>query len=435
MLNPLAKELNHTIEKNDAHVYQMLSSLGKSLYFPRGIVSQSGEAREKAHTFNATIGTATKKGSPMYLEALQSKLAAFDPKDLYPYAPPTGKMELRTIWKEKLMKENPSLGEKKLGLPIVTNGLTHGLSIVADLFVEKGDPIILPNLFWDNYHLTFDVRHGSQTVTYPLFTSTGTFHVEAMEEAMMQCGKSKLILVMNFPNNPTGYTPYEEEVAKIIEAIIRVANSGIDLVVVADDAYFGQFYEDSIKESIFSRLVGVHPRVLPIKVDGATKEEYAWGFRVGFLTFGNQNPEVLEALEEKTLASIRSTISCCPHPSQTFILDVLQHPNFEVQRKDHFQVMKSRWQRIKEIVSSKKYADAFDAYPFNSGYFVCLRIKQVDAESLRKYLMDQYGVGTISFGQQNLRIAFSSVEVEDLQQLFECIYQACKELETNLVKL
>jgi aspartate/methionine/tyrosine aminotransferase len=301
--------------------------------------------------------------------------------------------------------------------------------------VEKGDPIILPNLFWDNYHLTFDVRHGSQTVTYPLFTSTGTFHVEAMEEAMMQCGKSKLILVMNFPNNPTGYTPYEEEVAKIIEAIIRVANSGINLVVVADDAYFGQFYEDSIKESIFSRLVGVHPRVLPIKVDGATKEEYAWGFRVGFLTFGIQNPEVLEALEEKTLASIRSTISCCPHPSQTFILDVLQHPNFEVQRKDHFQVMKSRWQRIKEIVSSKKYTDAFEAYPFNSGYFVCLRIKQVDAESLRKYLIDQYGVGTISFGQQNLRIAFSSVEVEDLQQLFECIYQACKELETNLVKL
>ncbi|RJS62398.1 aminotransferase class I/II-fold pyridoxal phosphate-dependent enzyme [Bacillus sp. PK3_68] len=435
MLNPLALELNNKIEDNDAYIYQMLSSLGRSLYFPKGIVSQSTEALQKAHKFNATIGVATKKESPMYLNALQSKLSAFDPKDLYPYAPPTGKMELRKIWKEKLINENPSLSDKNFGIPIVTNGLTHGLSIVADLFVEKGDPIILPDMYWDNYNLTFDFRHGSQTVIYPLFSSTDKFYVEAMEEAMLLCGKSKIILMLNFPNNPTGYTPYEEEVRGIIETIIRIANSGVNIIVVADDAYFGQFYEDSIKESIFSRLIGIHPRVLPIKVDGATKEEYAWGFRVGFLTFGIQNKEVLEALEEKTLASIRSTISCCSHPSQTFILDVLQHPDFKAQRKSNFQIMKSRWQRIKEILSSSDYTDAFEPYPFNSGYFICLRIKQVDAELLREYLVNHYGVGTISFGHNNLRLAFSSVELEDLDKLFVCIYQACKELEKKTVKL
>ena len=33
-------------------------------------------------------------------------------------------------------------------------------------------------------------------------------------------------------------------------------------------------------------LVDLHPNVLGIKLDGATKEDYVWGFRVGFITFG-----------------------------------------------------------------------------------------------------------------------------------------------------
>ncbi|OIK10710.1 hypothetical protein BIV60_19750 [Bacillus sp. MUM 116] len=435
MLNPLALELNHIIEEQNKPVYEMFSLLGKSLYFPKGIVSQAGEARGKADRFNATIGMATEEGQPIYIDVIHKNLSAYDPKDLYPYAPPAGKPELREVWRKKLLKDNPSLEGKEFGTPIVTSGLTHGLSIVADLFVEKGDSIILPDKYWDNYQILFNVRHGSETLTYPLFTKANEFNVEGLLEALLSCKNGKAILVLNFPHNPTGYTPTEKEAEGILETIKQAADQGINIVAVMDDAYFGLYYEDSIKESLFARLVGLHPRVLPIKIDGATKEEYAWGFRVGFLTFGIGDPLVLEALEKKAMGSIRSTISCSPHLSQTIILDALLNPEFEMQRNERNKIMEDRAKRVKEILADRKYADEFEPYPFNSGYFISLQIKNVDAETLRGHLLNQYGVGTISLAETDLRIAFSCVELNDLDRLFELIYQSCKELNQCYINL
>jgi len=58
-MNPLATELNDIIRKANPDIYEMLSNVGKHLFFPKGILSQSAEAKEKAHKFNATIGMAT----------------------------------------------------------------------------------------------------------------------------------------------------------------------------------------------------------------------------------------------------------------------------------------------------------------------------------------------------------------------------------------
>jgi aspartate/methionine/tyrosine aminotransferase len=433
MFNPLAQELNKVIETATPHVYNMLSTLGKSMYFPKGILSQGAEAKEKAHKYNATVGIATEHGGPMYLGVIQESLSEYDPKDLYPYAPPAGKLELRNVWKEKLFQENPSLKQKSFGTPIVTNALTHGLSIVADLFADAGDVLVVPDKFWGNYSLTFNIRRGSQTVTYPLFTSDQTFNAKAMTDALLSCkDKGKAILLLNFPNNPTGYTPSETEADEIVKGIAQAAEAGIDIVVITDDAYFGLFFEqESLKESIFGRLIGLHPRVLPIKIDGATKEEYVWGFRVGFITYGVENEEVQNALEKKTMGIIRGTISNCSHPAQTMILKALKAPQFAEQRAEKYGIMKARANRVKDILDSGKYADAFTYYPFNSGYFMCLQLKHVDAESLRLHLLDQYGVGTISLGKTDLRIAFSCVELEDLDELFELIYKGAKDLESK----
>ncbi|MFD6439959.1 hypothetical protein ACFWDG_09130 [Peribacillus sp. NPDC060186] len=52
------------------------------------------------------------------------------------------------------------------------------------------------------------------------------------------------------------------------------------------------------------------------------------------------------------------------------------NPEFELQRGERNKVMEARAKRVKEILADGKYADEFEPYPFNSGYFVCLRIKQ-----------------------------------------------------------
>ncbi len=430
-MNEIAQQLNKEIQTENIHVYELLSDLGKNLYYPKGILTQSAEAKQKAFRFNATIGTATENGGPMYLPVIHDTLSSYDPKDIYDYAPPGGKPELRKVWREKMLVENPSLQGKRFGNPIVTNALTHGLSTLADMFVNNNDPLVLPDKLWGNYNMIFGVRRGAKVVTYPLFTDNGTMNISKMKEALLaQREHGKALLLLNFPNNPTGYTPAEEEATEIVNTVREVAEQGLNLVVITDDAYFGLFYENSITESLFGRLANIHPRVLAVKVDGATKEHYVWGFRVGFLTFASESQIVLDALEKKALGIIRGTISSGPQPSQTFVLKALQSEKFNLQKQEKYEVLKGRAARVKQLLNSGPHKDAWDYYPFNSGYFMCLKLKRVNAESLRKHLLEHYGVGVISIGANDIRIAFSCVEEQDIQELFGLIYKGVKDLET-----
>lgn len=430
-MNPLAQQLNETLQRESQPIYAMLSTLGKQIYFPKeGILSQSAEAASKAKKYNATIGIATEGKGPMHLKVIQDTLSAYQPKDLYPYAPPAGKPELRTAWRKKMLQENPSLEGKSYGNPLVTNALTHGLSIVADLFADAGDAVIYPDKNWENYELTFGIRRGAEIVNFPLYTEDYQFNSEGLREAILaQKDKGKAIVVLNFPNNPTGYTPSRVDGDRIISAVLEGAEAGIQLVVVTDDAYFGLFFEDSLHESLFGKLAGLHPNILPIKVDGATKEEYVWGFRVGFITFAAESADVLAALEQKALGIIRATISSCSHPSQTFVLQALNSPDFDTQKMEKFHIMKGRANTVKAILDSGKYNDVWDYYPFNSGYFMCLKLKTVDADALRVHLLDKYEIGTIALGETDLRVAFSCIEEPYLQELFDTIFQGVLDLQ------
>lgn len=429
-MNPLAQQLNETLKSESPNVYAMLSTLGKAIYFPKeGILSQSAEAKTKATKFNATIGIATEGGQPMHLKVIQETLSAYNPKDIYEYAPPGGKPELRAAWRTKMIKDNPSLESKGYGTPIVTNALTHGLSIVADLFADAGDAVVIPNKNWENYELTFGIRRGAEIVEYPLYNDQTRFNSAGLREALLaQKEKGKAIVVLNFPNNPTGYTPGPEEGEEIVAAIRDAAEAGINVVVVTDDAYFGLFFEDSLHESLFAKLSDLHPRVLAIKVDGATKEEYVWGFRVGFITYASRSAAVLAALEQKTTGIIRATISSGPHPSQTFVLRALTSPEFEAQKAEKYEIMKGRANRVKELLDSGRYGDVWGYYPFNSGYFMCLKLSGVTAEAVRVQLLNQYGIGTIALGETDLRVAFSCIEEENLEELFDTIFKAVNEL-------
>lgn len=436
-INPIAAELNDDIKKNNEHILDMLSEFGKRIYFPKGILSQGAEAKKQADKTNATIGVALEKGEPMNLPSIQKLIENISPRDSYLYAPASGKPQLREAWGKKMLDDNPLLRSKSLSNPILTNGLTHGLSLSADLFVDPDDILILPDKLWGNYRLLFSVRYGAQIKTYPFYNEDGGFNTSAFRSVLMENAKEngKLIVLLNFPNNPTGYTASASEAEEMAKAIYDVADSGCNVVALSDDAYFGLFYDDeSLKESVSGYLAGIHPRVLTVKIDGATKEDYVWGFRVGFITFclGNSsgNDEVFNSLERKTMGAIRSSISNCPHISQSLVLGALTSPTLAEEKEQKANIMKARALKVKSVLENEKYDAAWDVYPFNSGYFMCLRLKSVDSEELRTHLLSKYGVGVIALGGSDLRIAFSCVEKEDIQELFDTIYAGVMDLST-----
>jgi aspartate/methionine/tyrosine aminotransferase len=436
-MNPLAKELNEIIQGSNKHIYEMLSEVGKNLFFPKGILTQSAEAKEKAHKYNATIGMAMEKGRTMHLPSVMAMIDGLRAREALTYAPSFGIMPLRSAWKDEMIKKNPSLAGRHISLPVVTNAITHGMSVIADMWVDPGDAIILPDKMWGNYNMIFAVRRGAKIINFSFFDAEGNFHMDAFQKCVHAEAdkRDKIIIILNFPNNPTGYTATPQEGDKIAETLTELARQGTNVLALTDDAYFGLFYEDEVlKESIFSRLVGRDPRLMAIKLDGATKENYVWGLRVGFITYGSyldgDYTAVYDALERKTAGAVRGSISNASHLGQSIVLKSLQAGTYAAEKEEKFQIMKARAQEVKRVLADSKYDAAWDVYPFNSGYFMCLRMKGVDAETLRIHLLDKYGVGLISLGQTDLRVAFSCVEKEDIQDLFDTILQGVKDLES-----
>ena len=436
-MNSLAEELNEIIQHANGHIYEMLSEVGKNLFFPKGILTQSAEAKEKAHKYNATIGMAMEKGHTMHLPSVMAMIDGLQPEEALTYAPSFGIMPLRSAWKDEMIKKNPSLGTQNISLPVVTNAITHGMSVIADMWVDPDDAIILPDKMWGNYNMIFAVRRGAKIVNFSLFDRDGHFNIEAFEKCVHTEAKKrdKIIVILNFPNNPTGYTITLQESDKIADILGGVAQKGTNVLALTDDAYFGLFYEDAVlKESIFSKLVGRNPRLMAVKLDGATKENYVWGLRVGFITYGScltgDYETVYDALEKKTAGAVRGSISNASHLGQSIILKSLQTDTYSAEKEEKFQILKERALEVKRVLADRKYDSAWDIYPFNSGYFMCLIIKSVDAEELRGHLLDEYGVGLISLGKSDLRVAFSCIEKEDIQELFDTILRGVKELET-----
>jgi hypothetical protein len=83
---------------------------------------------------------------------------------------------------------------------------------------------------------------------------------------------------------------------------------------------------------------------------------------------------------------------------------------------------------VYEVAKAPRFAESWEVYPFNSGYFMCIRLLNVDAEKLRVHLLDRHGVGLIATSPTDLRVAFSCLEVDEIEPLFELVHKAIQEI-------
>ncbi len=424
--NPLAESLNAELSANNCRVFNMLSQQGKAIFFPsKGILGQGAEA--KGAEINATIGTALEDdGSPLTLPCVQSALNL--PKSSFLYSPSFGDPNLRAAWKEQIIRKNPSIQGKKFSSPVVTAALTHAISCAAYLFLDEGDEVILPDLYWDNYELVFENGKNAKLRTFNTFKNGG-FDTEALRNALQ--GNGKKVLLLNFPNNPTGYTATEQEAEEIANILKETAEKGTPVVALLDDAYFGLVYEDGVyTESLFAKLADASENLLAVKLDGPTKEDYVWGFRVGFMSFAwkNASDAQLKAMEAKAAGVVRGNISNAPSISQKILLAAYQSENYLAEKQEKYNTLKKRYDCILEVFKNHpEYKETFEPMPFNSGYFMCIRPIGVEAETLRRKLIEDYSTGVIVLSGL-VRLAFSSVPTEKIPLLFENIYQAILKL-------
>ncbi|RKU13132.1 hypothetical protein C6503_16420 [Candidatus Poribacteria bacterium] len=425
VLNPLAIELNEQLCDAAPAVFALLSELGKRVYLPKGILSQTAEANTKAHRFNATRAIALDfsqdAGDMMHLSVSRELVPELTLESIYGYAPVLGQQALRAAWKAQLLRENPALAGKTFSLPIVTSGMTHGFSLLAELFVDSGDPLVLPDKIWGNYRLIFQTKAGANIQSYPFFNASNGFNTRGFRETLANATAEKLLILLNFPHNPTGYAITRVEAQQIVDAIVTRAEAGCHILVMIDDAYAGLWYDASVmQESLFGLLVARHPNIVSVKIDGATKEEYAWGLRVAFMTFGLEET-VMHPLAEKLSGLIRANTSGASQVSQTLILEAMKAPGYAEQKQRNYETLKARALKVKAVASDAKYAEFWEVYPSHAGYFTCLNLKSGNAETVRQRLLEAYGIGTIALGETELRVAYACLDVSDIETVFAAI--------------
>jgi hypothetical protein len=172
---------------------------------------------------------------------------------------------------------------------------------------------------------------GARLSHYALFDAGG-FNLEAFEAAVTREAQAnpKIIVLLNFPQNPTGYTISAAEGAAIA-AILTRAEKGTHVLAVLDDAYFGLFYEEQTLEG-----VSVCQVVRPASQSAGdqTRRRHQGVFHLGSAhrlhhlraAVRGRCRAVYEALEKKTAGCVRGNISNASHLSQTLLLQSMQDP-------------------------------------------------------------------------------------------------------------
>lgn len=430
-MNDLAENLNDAIAEESPALGRLLSPLGRQAVFPPDIPFQAAEAR--GTSFNGTIGQITDgAGQAIPVPSLAGGLDALPPdrrNRALLYSPVEGMADLRERWRRWQRRDVEH--EVPSTLPQVTVGLTHGLSLVADIFGGRGRAVAVAAPFWGNYRQAFALRTGARIVTAPAYID-GAYNCDAIAEALVDEPEGEPCLaILNLPSNPGGYslTPGERE--NVARSLCRVADDR-PLLVVCDDAYAGLVYEETVpRRSMYFDLVGLHPNLVPVKVDGATKEVAFFGGRVGFLTFPvSRGSEAEAALESKVKCLLRGTLGSPVASSQVLLLEALESDGLAAEVESVRRLLEARYLTLREALEGID-RELLTPLPFNSGCFALLELREetgLTAEEVRLHLLEEHDTGLVAIPPRFLRIAFCSVADDAIPELVRRLGRGVQEL-------
>jgi hypothetical protein len=276
--------------------WEALSPLGRQAQVPENFLpQQTAEARGKA--WNATIGQITDgHGGALPLSPMAAALAGLDParrNQAFLYSPVEGLAELRQRWRERQRREHPDA--PPTGLPIVTSGPVLALSLAATLFLAPGRTVLLPATHPPGYPDIFILRTGARARTVP---------PGALAEALAGLPPGESVLVVL--RDPAAQTAIGD---------LAHAAQARPVVALLDDV------EEREGSSLFWNLLGLHPNLIPVKVDGADGEVGFPGGGVGFLTFPFEpGTPMAAAIEGKVKMLSRAVVGSPPATGQAILL-------------------------------------------------------------------------------------------------------------------
>jgi len=379
-------------------------------------------------------------------------------RDVTTYATIAGLTGIRDYWKKWILKkskydalkdtEKLKKLEKFTTVPLITAGLTNGIYISSCLFLNPGETIISPNKRWGNYDNIINKFIGAKIKSFEFFKNA-KINIEGLKTAIEEVSKTqnKVVIILNFPNNPTGYVPSVDEVKEIVISLDDVQQQiRKPIIVLVDDAYEPYVYGESMSyTSIFYDIHELKGDVIPIKIDGISKELLMYGARIGFLTLGLKehwinNDEELNLLKSeisnKLEGMIRSTISNSNHFYQAITEKIFKSKGMDgiiSSRQGVIELLGKRCIEINKGLSQIE-DNRISIDPNSGGFFMFLNLKQdsIKATDFADHLLKKYKVGVIPIEKPDenvngIRIAYCSIDLQKIPEFINRMGLALKD--------
>ena len=197
---------------------------------------------------------------------------------------------------------------------LVTVGGSEAIDIAMRAMLDPGDEVLIPQPSYVSYLPCAVLANG---VPVPIeLKAENEFRLtkEELEEAVTP--KTKL-LVLPFPNNPTGAVMRKKD----LEAIAEVVEKH-DLFVISDEIYSELTYGEEAHTS-FASLPGMWERT--ITINGFSKSHAMTGWRLGYAC----GPRVIL---DQMLKIHQFAIMCAPTTSQYAAVEALRHGDEDIER-------------------------------------------------------------------------------------------------------
>ncbi|MBU5488047.1 aminotransferase class I/II-fold pyridoxal phosphate-dependent enzyme [Clostridium sp. MSJ-8] len=197
---------------------------------------------------------------------------------------------------------------------IVTVGGSEGIDIALRALVGPGDEVIIPEPSFVAYK-GCTAFTGATSVTIDL-KQENEFKLTAEQLEAAITDRTKVV-IMPFPNNPTGAVMTREELEPIVEVL-----KDKDIVVISDEIYSELNYgeEEHVSIASFEEM-----RDRTLVVNGFSKSYAMTGWRLGYLCGNKEFISQMKKIHQYA-------IMCSPTTAQYAALEALKHSRESVDK-------------------------------------------------------------------------------------------------------
>lgn len=280
---------------------------------------------------------------------------------------------------------------------MITVGGSEAIDIAMRAMLDPGDEVLIPQPSYVSYYPCCILANGTPVIIELKAENEFRLKPEELEAAITP--KTKL-LVLPYPNNPTGAVMEKSDLEAIAEIIKKH-----DLYVLSDEIYSELTYTDN-HVSIAS-LPGMKERT--IVINGFSKSHAMTGWRLGYAC----GPEIII---KQMLKIHQYAIMCAPTTSQYAAIDAMKNGDEDVQKMREEYNGRRRYllHRFKEMG-----LECFE--PFGAFYmFPCIKEFGMTSEEFATALLNAKKVAVVpgtafgDCGEGFLRVSYA-YSLEDLK--------------------